>query len=40
MCAVVQLTKADYEAVWPTLAPKIRELVKNVTYGRGFQIIK
>jgi uncharacterized membrane protein YheB (UPF0754 family) len=36
----MQLTKADYEAVWPTLAPKIKQLVHNVSHGRGFQIIK
>jgi len=41
VCVVsLQLTRSDYEAVWPTLPPKIRELVRNVTYGRGFQIIK
>jgi hypothetical protein len=36
----MQLTKADYEAVWPTLTPKIKQLVHNVSHGRGFQFIK
>ncbi|KAK9813026.1 hypothetical protein WJX72_007708 [[Myrmecia] bisecta] len=32
------LTKADYAL--PTLAPKLVELAKNVTYGRGFQLLR
>ncbi len=34
----VQLTKADYS--WPTLGPKLNELIKNVNAGRGFQLLK
>lgn len=34
----MQLTKADYAL--PTLGPKLVELAKSVTFGRGFQLLK
>jgi len=34
----VQLTAEDYDL--PTFAPKLRELVRIVSLGRGFQLLK
>lgn len=36
----LQLTKEDYLALWPNIAPKINQLANNVSNGRGFQIIR
>lgn len=34
----MQLTAEDYEL--PTFGPKLREVVKNVSLGRGFQLLR
>jgi len=34
----VQLNKADF--VLPNLGPKLVDLAKDVTFGRGFQLLK
>ena len=37
-CSPLQLTKEDYAL--PTLGPKLVELAKSVTLGRGFQLLR
>lgn len=36
----LQLTKEDYLALWPHVAPRIQELANHVSNGRGFQIVR
>ena len=35
---VMQLTKEDFD--WPEFSDKLRDAVKNVSLGRGFQLIR
>ena len=38
MCLGLQLTAEDYDL--PTVAPRLKELARQVSSGRGFQLIK
>ena len=35
---MAQLTAEDYDL--PSFGPKLKELVKNVSLGRGFQLLR